>query len=264
MRFVGGLREIIDRYFGLEGIGQSPHHKHIKSCKKLSENPPKDLNASILIKELYQQIVHYHKNHQKPSTSIENWRFKKIQKASSKNKLEVGLERRIVCCADENWVNQVPTIAGVVKGEPESRTAIDLVHRINMEEYEFIELKVASNTPLYTAMEITLYGLFYVFYRANLKLLINGKEIPELLNGKIIHLKVLAPQDFYVRYELKWFEDFLNEGWRSFLKLFEKLDVEMDFQFEVLLLDDFSDTLNIPCPAIQRALDRRVSLYIEE
>ena len=159
---------IIDRALGLTNIG----HKHKTSCRDLTETPVKDLDVAALIEKIYGKIEHNWDNSTYHKRSKENWRFEKKRGISKKNDSpEVGLERAIINIPRElwsdalDWVNQVPTASGLVDPSADGSRRIDLVHKCGDKEYEFIELKVGSDTPLYAAMEILKYGVLYIFAR---------------------------------------------------------------------------------------------------
>ena len=99
--------------------------------------------------------------------------------------------------------------------------------------YELIELKTddGGGTPLFAAMEILQYGVLYIFSREKFQEL--GYHGIELLNAKGIHLRVLAPADYYAPYNLSWLEKSINKGLASFLT---KFNFKMDFKFDTLSL----------------------------
>jgi hypothetical protein len=85
------------------------------------------------------------------SPSEENWRFKEKPDISPDSKLlEKTLEKTIARRCGDDWVNQVPTASGLV-GSGERQRNLDLVHRLSETQYDLIELKVGSDTPLYAA-----------------------------------------------------------------------------------------------------------------
>jgi hypothetical protein len=90
------------------------------------------------------------------------------------------------------------------------------VHNLAHGVWEFIELKVNSDTPLYAAMEILQYGLLFLFSRHHQQEL-QYDTSKELLQATQIHLKVLAPSRYYTSnragapYQLQWLEESLNE-----------------------------------------------------
>jgi hypothetical protein len=77
-----------------------------------------------------------------------------------------------------------------------------LIHRCEEGVYELIELKVESNTPLYAAMEILQNAVLYIFYRERKKELEGEVAEPkDILRATVIHLRVLAPCNYYEGYD---------------------------------------------------------------
>jgi hypothetical protein len=117
------------------------------------------------------------------------------------------------------------------------RRSIDLVHKCGDKTYEFIELKLASDTPLYAAMEILKYGVLYIFCRQDERVsrYIHIHEKENLLQAESIHLRVLAPARYYEKYDLAWLETSINSGLDNFLTQ-RRFAFKMDFKFEILWL----------------------------
>lgn len=237
LKDVNGL---IDSALGLE-IGKTPRHENKTSCRQLTKSPLTGFDASVLIENICNQIgknwdtSKYHKG------SKENWRLEKQKGISAKNKSpEVSLERAIVSIPAEiwpdaaNWFNQVPVASGLVDSHEGGRK-IDLVHDCGDRAYEFIELKVGSNTPLYAAMEILKCGVLYIFCRQDKRVSKFVDRKGKLLQAEKIQLRVLAPAKYYVKYDLSWLETSLTGGLAKFLT-HRKFAFEMDFRFEILPL----------------------------
>jgi hypothetical protein len=234
---LNGVNDLIDNALDLESIGKAPHHKHKESCLKLAEE---QFDALTLIKEIHTKIGSNWHNSRYHKGSEENWRFKKNTYISDDNPSpEVRLERAIVNIPHElwpeaaDWVNQVPTASGLIAPSADGSRRIDLVHKCGDKEYEFIELKVGSDTPLYAAMEILKYGILYIFTREHEEMSKYFKKESDLLNASSIHLMVLAPADYYAPYNLSWLEKNIDSGLASFLS---KFNFKMDFKFETLSL----------------------------
>ncbi len=231
-----GVDQIIDRYFDVEQIGtRAPHYGHKTSCQDLSENPPDGLSGFELVEEVFKRIESNWDNSprrkQKKRPSRENWRHKPRTETES-DSLEVQLERAIAKLPGEAWANQVPTSSGLIGPHLDKTRNIDLVRKCGNGRYEFIELKVNSNTPLFAAMEILGYGVIYLFSLLHRDEL--GYDRPErkVLGAKAIHLKVLAPGRYYAEYRLDWLENLLNDGLSAFLDSRPELELQMDFRFE--------------------------------
>lgn len=234
---LNGVVDIIDGALGLRGdrsIGKAPHYQHRESCLRLSREPVTDFRAKTLINDIYKKVNSNLTPDRRPSK--ENWRWKKncakTDKSKAENrakKLEVKLERTIIETSLD-WVNQVPTASGLVNENSDKRGSIDLVHRCGGRSYEFIELKVTSNNPLYAAMEILQYGILYILARKN-KRIYSAAADKKLLNAATIHLKVLAPCDYYEGFKLDWLENGINDGLKRFLEP-PTFGFRMDFKFE--------------------------------
>lgn len=236
-----GVNDLIDSVLAVKEIGSAPCHRHDTSCLKLTKSPLTTFDASDLFAKIYKKVgenwdaTDYHKK------SEENWRFTKNKHIDGDNGPEVRLERAIVNIPDEIWpdakcwVNQVPVASGLVDPHADGSRKIDLVHKCDGNAYEFIELKISSDTPLYAAMEILKYGVLYVFCRQDERVLpyiyIHEKE--NLLKAKKVHLRVLAPAKYYEKYDLSWLEEKLKDGLKTYLT---DRQFEMDFKFESLSL----------------------------
>ena len=76
---------------------------------------------------------------------------------------------RLSRCAEQagrvDWSNQVPIISGIAGSSAYKRRAVDLVRCLPDGGFNFVELKVASDTPLYAAIEVLNYGLLWLLSR---------------------------------------------------------------------------------------------------
>ena len=253
---------LTDEMLNLKCIGQVPQYQHKEHCQNLTKLPD-GFDGLSLIQGIYERIEsNWNKAHYR-NPSRKNWRFDEPRgKIADKNTdPEIKLERAIVNLEinsppDYVWVNQVPTSSGLVHPRADGPRHIDLVHRRDIRAYEFIELKVESNNPLYAAMEILQYGILYIFSRRN-KQISDAVKDKRLLEAKTIDLKVLAPHDYYKGSKLDWLEIEINRGLKHFLRG-PTFGFEMDFGFEAFPLS-FS-----PFPtdeAIKRVLDHRRPAY---
>lgn len=234
LKDVNGL---IDSRLGLK-IGKIPRHRNETSCRELTKTPMTGFDALVLIADIYDQIgtnwdaTKYHEG------STENWRLEKQRGISANNNNpEVSVERAIVNIPAEiwpdaaNWFNQVPVASGLADPHEGGRR-IDLVHDCGDNVYEFIELKIGSDTPLYAAMEILKYGVLYIFCRRDDRVKCIDRK-GKLMQARKIHLRVLAPAQYYKGYDLSWLETTINNGLTDFL-LHSKSAFEMDFEFRIL------------------------------
>lgn len=161
------------------------------------------------------------------AASTENWRWCRPQTyiAEHNSSAEVRLERAIVVDRPE-WANQVPVCSGVAGPSADRRRAIDLVHKAGEAHFEFIELKIASDTPLYAAIEIIGYGCVWLLARADSK-----QPTTELLEADRIDLVVLAPANYYSRYRLDTLSTALDT---QVALLGNSRGAQLSFRFEVL------------------------------
>jgi hypothetical protein len=258
-----GVGPIIDEALDLRkcGIGKQPHYKHKTSCLKLSKFPPLTFDAESLIKKIYDLVKSNWKEGVNYRPSTENWRFDSRPNIDVRNTdPEIKLERAIVrthAQSPANWANQVPTSSGFVGQWTDKHRNIDLIHRCEDGGYEFIELKVESDTPLYAAMEILQNGVLYIFSRENEQKMEWGSAKQEFLHkATVIHLRVLAPYSYYKGYNLDWLEESICNGLKAFLAgRIPKL--QMDFRFEAFppwFCPDHADSIRI-------AADNRRPVY---
>jgi hypothetical protein len=164
--------------------------------------------------------------------SGQNWRWPSQQFgiAPHNKSPEVRVERAIARAAktlgSEAWANQIPVASGLIAGARDRRRAIDLIRKCAPGHFELIELKIASDTPLYAAIEILGYGCLWLLARAD-----RPTRSTELLEASAIDLRVLAPAKFYEGFALSQLAEALDQGVRS---LGETLQVRMSFGFHVL------------------------------
>ena len=267
--------EIIDEALGLTncGIGKKPHYKHKASCQRLSEFLPPTFDATALIEKIYAQVICNWKKGVNYELSTENWRFESRTNIDARNDdPEIKLERAIVNTQTQlpaNWANQIPTSSGLVGPRADKHRNIDLIHRREDGAYEFIELKVDSDTPLYAAMEILQYAVLYIFYRENEQEMKWGSANQKLLReATVIHLRVLAPCSYYEGYNLEWLEESICNGLKAFLAG-RTPKLQMDFRFDAFPPWFTSDHAKAICKdlnkeqadSIRMAVDNRRPVY---
>jgi hypothetical protein len=235
LTIINDIYDFIDKKLGVECIGKSPHFKHAKSCLQLSR--PIELNAYDLIDGIYNCLTIL------SGPGAKNWELRKRTEYGPKANNETKIER---CVAKQKgWYNQIPTCSGVMGSHSHHRMDIDLICcRDHNKAYDFVELKIASDTPLYAAIEILIYGVIYVFSRLHAdKLGYTEKALP-VLDATDVNLCVLAPSDFYYygnqSYDLKWLADSLDSGIQRFVEEKKLSDsLKMGFQFEACLPEGF-------------------------
>jgi hypothetical protein len=220
-----------------------------------------DLDGVGLVAALYAQIGrNLNGRAVERLASRENWRWLKQTAQSDGNRSrEKRLEKAIVRLATDDWVNQVPTASGVM-GSGERHRNIDLIHQLGLDQYEFIELKVDADSPLYAAREILGYGLIYLLSREHRTTLGYSPHLA-LLRAQRIELKVLAPLSFYAdhgrREELDRLQTKIQTGLQVLLAgRGEPLGLAMSFWFEA-----FPDACRWETPSeTQELLQRRFRL----
>jgi len=188
--------------------------------------------------------------------SSENWRWPSLQSqiAPQNASAEVVLERAVARACERtartDWGNQVPVASGLINGAGDRRRAIDLVRRCGERHFELIELKIASDTPLYAAVEIIGYGCIWLLARVN-----PPSRKSAILEADHVDLRVLAPMNYYTRYELTELEAALHRGCRS---LGQAKGVTMTFAFHALD-ENLVGSLPSDDDALLTAIDKRIS-----
>lgn len=229
MTILEGFSAIVDSNLKILDIGKPPHYSHKTSAKYLSQNPIEKFNSGQLFTELLECVEHNFKQ-SNSKTSEKNWRWAPQGVISVNNKSqEKIIEKYIVNKSkgeNSRWANQVPTGSGLFNSNSDKKRAIDLVYKHSEKEFDFIELKIKSDNPLKAAIELIEYAVLYVFSRKNYTNTEIKKHI--LLQSEKIHLKVLAPHNYYLGYSLGWLANSFNIGLQHFLK---DEPFKMDFQF---------------------------------
>jgi len=230
-----GCDMIVDQELLLPGIAagkRRPHYTNKETMLNLIAAKKLAGTFESLCYRCFGQIEENFKLGQFRPSSTGNWRWRK--KTQTEHDLEVALERAIVKL-DDTWANQIATASGLMGQSVDKRRAIDLVRHLLGDTYQFIELKVASNTPISAAIELLEYALLYVFARERREAL-GIAESERLMSAKRIELRVLAPAEFFTdakrgtALDLQWFEEGLNLGISKFCTQ-RGIGVAMDFQF---------------------------------
>ena len=215
MSLLDGCDALVDTYLSIDDTwrGKPPRFKRKASLNRMqTTNLPE---GGQLIAALYGQIVQNWKSDGCPQNrSRENWRFEKRRKFQDVERgPEVPLERTIaIVTDDDSWANQIPVDSGLGK----RARYLDLVFREGT-TFEFIELKVASDTPLSAAIQVLLYGLTNAFFQEHSRQLKTESLATPLLHAEEIRLRVLAPRTFYDEFVLSdsWLKEFekrLDQG----------------------------------------------------
>lgn len=223
-----------------------------QTCMDLSERGPDNFDIEALVLNLYQRINQNLETVARRTPSSKNWDLsckftagsaekpREVRLAAKNKSAEVVLERLIIQAilnrGGKDWFHQCPTASGVYSMRSD-RCHIDLIHEIGEDAFELIELKVASNNPVFAAFEILRNGLLYLHARRSLSAHYAGKR---LLKARKVRLLVLAPLTYYIYkrrgrtakpkgYDLRWFEKALDRA----VSAFAKPDCEMTFAFNV-------------------------------
>ena len=267
MKPLGGILDgtdtIIDQY--LLGLNDSV----ISAYRRKGEydNLRHEFDAAEMLRKLIYQIQTNIKERKSFGNSKENWRegYEAIQaNLDSDNKSEeVILERRIARSLkvkydgkDSPWWNQMPIASGIVSSSSDRRRAIDLVHRYGeaQNQYDFIELKIDSDTPLFALTEILRYGLVYLVLRQNRDWLPVVSRTQPVFNAEKIGLRVFAPKEYYVG-DLSWFEEQIKVALPkiiSELQLSLPLVIDIGSNFHTLLKKKLDqETLDNPLSVLE-------------
>ncbi len=235
--------------------------KHRSAIQRLSASPPLTFDGVSFVRELFEMVADNWLRCVDALAGLpsrENWRWfdPKCNHAAHNSSPEVTLERAIVSAARslgrDDWSNQVPIASGMIAGGGDRRRAIDLVHRRGPDAFDFVELKVGSDNPLYAAVEILKYGFVWLLSREHrARLGYGGKPLVETSD---VRLSVLAPLPYYQGLALDWLEAGLSRGVEALGM--ERQGVRLSFVFEAFPV---SFVWPDPDPLVAlSALDRRV------
>jgi len=235
-----GVNAVIDQHFFIGDQLKEYRYKHKRSCNLLSKTPPVLFDGLALITDIYDCIEGNLLQRPDRTPSTENWKLRpsdnpdRIKTNQNNQSDEVTLERAIVQQWPDEWTYQMPVASGIMGPIADKRRAIDLIYSNDNQHFDFVELKIRSDTPLYAAMEILGYGLIYLASRRDTeKKLKYNKNSLSVMTASKITLCVLAPKDYYKNCNLKWLQDAINKGLHDFVKN----DLTMDFRFENLSED---------------------------
>jgi hypothetical protein len=235
MSIFEGINEIIDRELRVTNIGKTkPHHQHKGSLLQVRDEGRGSFKGERLfgamVKRLEANLRRAPRFHEK-GPSQENWRFEKQLFISDHNtRRETTLEKAAARLLGSEWANQVPSASGLWDHKADGHRNVDLVERVADREYRLIELKVADKHPLFAAMEVLGYGALYVLARRHYP--DEALASKELLQAKKVQLVVLAPALFYMKARLRWLEDEIDRGLRTYMRAQPDLDFDLGFTYE--------------------------------
>ena len=246
---IEGVERAVEEILGITAL------RHRSAVNKISL-----LNGSMLVESIHRTIA---ANYERGGASAnkdrsrQNWRWQTLNTKISIRNLspEIVFERAIAGACERlgrtDWANQVPVASGLIADARDGRRAIDLVRRRGERHFELIELKIASDTPLYAAIEIIAYGCLWLIAH-------NDKPAREsaLLNADHIDLRVLAPPKFYARFALKDLEAALDIGARAIAR---RSGVLLTFAFHQL--EEWPQSETVPDDeTLLNELDRATSV----
>ena len=232
MSILAGIGNLVDDWLKINPKGKPPHYRHRAAANELSGRAAPIDGTREFLEASYALInanwlAAIEAGYTKPSK--ENWRWKRHLELGSKNSSpELNLERAIVGACGDNWSNQMPTASGLVGPATDKRAAVDLVYRKDATTYSLIELKVASDTPLFAAIEILIYGLLFVWSKSNQEKLGCDLECQPVLAASNVALEVLAPADYYKDFDLTALATALNSG---LIEFGERHKLRLGFEF---------------------------------
>jgi len=200
---------------------------------EVSKICPSDIDLTALIRTLYQKIESNWKNGGQLGSN-ENWRWSLKRNIDPENKsAEIRIERAFAnILSPEHWANQIPVASGLV-GSADGRRNIDLAHWDGVRTVTLIELKVASDTPIYAAFEIVRYALLLCLAREHTEIRMAKPLWKEV---SLARLRVVAPTAYYQRdgkpLSLGWIEHAIDRAVAAFGEtLPESAKLTMDFGF---------------------------------
>jgi hypothetical protein len=232
MSILSGIGNLVDAWLQVEPKGKPPYYRHRAAANALTRRDSPISGTQDFLEASYAQI---HSNWLAASEaglsrqSKENWRWKRHLDLGDGNKSpELKLERAIVGACGDDWSNQLPTASGLVGPAANRRAAVDLVFREDPSTYSLIELKVASDTPLFAAIEILMYGLLFVWSKNNWEELGYDVQAQPVLAASTVTLGVLAPGSYYDGFDLTTLASALDSGLNVFGKQHE---LRLGFEF---------------------------------
>ena len=233
MSILAGIGNLVDQWLRIAPNGKPPYYRHKTAANDLSLRREPITGTSEFLQASYSKIhknwLTARKNTGYFNPSKENWRWKRHLELSDANKSpELRLERAIVTACGENWSNQMPTASGLVGHAIDKRAAVDLVCRESATSYSLMELKVDSNTPLFAAIEILMYGLLLVWSKEHVEELDYNVQKQPVLGATTVMLGTLAPARYYSNYNLKNLGNALSNG---LLEFGENFGLSLNFEF---------------------------------
>lgn len=254
-----GIHDLVDEWLEIPPVGKAPYYRHRAAAVHVRDQPPTERRTRQFL-EMY--LARINQNWQNAVTrgyfgpSKQNWRWKRhLEHAIANKSPEVLLERAIVRACGEEWSNQMPTASGLISATADRRAAVDLVQREGPTSFSFLELKVASDNPLYAAVEILMHGILFLWSKANLQTLKYDPTTQPVLSCSRVHLGVLAPAAYFDGLDLSPFQGALSRSLQDFGR---RHAVDMGFSFQQF----YGDITGTRAPGeIRSAVDNRVLVF---
>jgi hypothetical protein len=222
---IDGLDALVHQHLRLEG-GRSRRvaYRTRDGMSLWPDIVPPGFDGAAMLEAMVDRIAANHRIAPMPFLDT-CWRWGKARRIADHNpSKEKRLEKRIVQVLDDSWANQIAVTSG-----HRFRGRVDLAHALGDGRYEMIELKVASDTPLFAAVELCVYAAIYLFTRA--ENLSRGRPTPPLLEARALHWQVLAPMAFYAGADLAALERALSDGLSTMAERRLAGAAAMDFAF---------------------------------
>lgn len=205
-----GIHDLINAHFGVSDY-------RTKTSLRLVAQASGAIDGKAFVQSLF-DLLRENWLHALPNARVSRqnfrWRDPQLRISDRNSSLEVTLERALIRAAVNSgrvdWSNQVPVVSGIAGARAYKRQAIDLVHDLQDCGFEFVELKIKSNTPLHATIEVLIYGLFWLLSRQS-KIALGYPDNP-ILDAPVLQLSTLAPADFYVRLNPSGLADAIDRG----------------------------------------------------
>lgn len=146
------------------------------------------------------------------------WRSKELWRLDGRRKVPEGDEKRLaydLCHLAPDLYREIPAASGVVDwdGHRNKLANLDIVREVApAAEYEFIELKIASDTPEYAAATLVRYALLFVLARTQAPAAL--REARPILQATKVVLRVWAPPEYYDGFDGRRLQEAISDGLR--------------------------------------------------
>lgn len=198
-------------------LGPNQHLKQKSTCNSLVLSDELIKNVHSLVPDMYEKI---NDNWSGRIPSKANWVLRNETFLSPQNTSpEVLLERAVVQLSERSllngWHNQMPIASGLIDEVSDKRAAVDWVY-MEGDNLNLVELKWASDTPLYAMFEILRYGLAYLFCYQHREAF-GFADLPTMKVSSV-KLTTLAPHEYYSGYNFGWLENELSTAINTLFK----------------------------------------------